>query len=173
MRVQANFRALKFTFGLRLREKAKEMEREKCFVPLSLVAKHNLFIYRIGLPHKGFPNHEWSFTQELLSSIFWYCLRRTQIKSKIFPETWRGSFYILVFCFHGLLRHIFWPLLLPYVADAWKLLLRARTECATDTRPLSSRVSPRAPGSFLRPYYLQAPARQVTLVACFCSNTLS
>ena len=45
MRVQANFRALKFIFGLRLGEKSKEMEREKCFVPLSLVAKHNLFIY--------------------------------------------------------------------------------------------------------------------------------
>ena len=58
MRVQANFRALKFTFGLRLREKAKEMEREKCFVPLSLEAKHNFFIYRIGLSQKGFPNHE-------------------------------------------------------------------------------------------------------------------
>ena len=57
MRVQANFRALKFTFGLRLGEKAKEMEREKCFVPLSLVAKHNLLIYRIRLWHKGFPNH--------------------------------------------------------------------------------------------------------------------
>ena len=71
MRVQANFRALKFTFGLRLREKAREMEREKCFVPLSLVAKHNLFIYRIRLWHKGFPNHEWSFIQELLSR---YCL---------------------------------------------------------------------------------------------------
>ena len=70
MCVQANFRALKF-FGLRLREKAKEMEREKCFVPLSLVAKHNLFIYRIRLWHKGFPNHEWSFIQELLSR---YCL---------------------------------------------------------------------------------------------------
>ena len=37
MRVQANFRALKLTFGLRLREKAKEMEREKCFIPLSLL----------------------------------------------------------------------------------------------------------------------------------------
>ena len=58
MRVQANFRALKFTFGLRLREKAKELEREKCFVPLSLVAKPNLFIYRIRLWYKGFPNHE-------------------------------------------------------------------------------------------------------------------
>ena len=58
MRVQANFRALKFTFGLRLREKAKEMEREKCFVPLSLEAKHNFFIYRIGLSQKGFLNHE-------------------------------------------------------------------------------------------------------------------
>ena len=56
MCVQANFRALKF-FGLRLREKAKEMEREKCFVPLSLVTKHNLFIYRIRLSHKGFPTH--------------------------------------------------------------------------------------------------------------------
>ena len=89
-----------------------------------------------------------------------------QIKSKIFPETQRGSFYILVFCFHGLLRHIFWLLFLPYVADAWKLLVRARTECATDTRLLSSGMSLRAPGSFLRPYYLQAPARQVTLVAC-------
>ena len=129
--------------ALRLREKAKEMEREKCFVPLSLVAKHNLLIYRIRLWHKGFPNH-------LLKSY------------------WAGTA-----CFHGLLRHIFWPLLLPYVADAWKLLLRARSECATGTRPLSSRVSLRAPGSFLRPYYLQAPARQVTLVACFCSNTLS
>lgn len=57
MCVQANFRALKF-FGLRLREKAKEMEREKCFVPLSLEAKHNFFIYRIGLSQKGFLNHE-------------------------------------------------------------------------------------------------------------------
>ena len=57
MCVQANFRALKF-FGLRLREKAKEMEREKCFVPLSLEAKHNFFIYRIGLSQKGSLNHE-------------------------------------------------------------------------------------------------------------------
>ena len=58
MRVQANFRALKFTFGLRLREKAKAVERAKCFVPLSLEAKRNFFIYRIRLSHKGFPNHE-------------------------------------------------------------------------------------------------------------------
>ena len=161
MRVQANFRALKFTFGLRLREKAKEMEREKCFVPLSLVAKHNLFIYRIRLWHKGFPNHEWSFTQELLSR---YCLFSGESLDNFIKKT---------ACFHGLLRHISWPLLLPYLADAWKLLVRARTECATDTRPISSGVFLGASGSFLRPYYLQAPARQVTLVACFCSNTLS
>ena len=82
MSVQANFRALKFTVGLRLIEKAKEIEREKCFFPLSLIAKHNLFIYRIRLWHKSFPNHEWSFTQELLSRIFWYCLRRASDKKQ-------------------------------------------------------------------------------------------
>ena len=82
MRVQANFRALKFTFGLRLREKAKAVKRAKCFVPLSLEAKRNFFIYRIRLSHKGFPNHEWLFTQELLSGIFWYCLRRTSDKKQ-------------------------------------------------------------------------------------------
>lgn len=69
--------------ALRQREKAKEMEREKCFVPLSLEAKHNLFIYRIRRWHKSFPNHEWSIThQELLSRIFWYCLRRASDKKQ-------------------------------------------------------------------------------------------
>ena len=51
------------------------------------------------------------------------------MSDKLPKSYWAGTA-----CFHGLLRHIFWPLLLRYVADAWKLLVGTLSKDDDDGR---------------------------------------